>query len=489
MGGGNGTADRELGGFIPGMSPSSRRAGAPAGPRTGNGAVLPADPYTPGPMGGNGFRLDVPVVTERLGNGLRVVLSPDRSAPVVTVAVYYRVGIRLEPRGRSGFAHLFEHLMFQGSEHLGKMEFIRLVQENGGRLNGSTRFDFTNYFEVLPSHALELALWAEADRMRGPVITQQELDNQRDVVKNEIKVNVLNRPYGGFPWLQIPPVAYTNWHNSHNGYGDFQDLDAASLEDVREFFGTFYAPGNAVLVVVGDFDPVRCMDLVRRHFEDVPAGPAPPRFDVSEPRQEEERRTLTRDRLASRPATAVAWHVPPRGSPEFFAMGLLDQALAQGDDALLHRELALRRGYTAGVGAGMNFLGHMYNALTPLVWCVRLLHDGEVSTDRVVEAIDSVLAGVRADGLDGDAFARASIKARSAYYDLLLDAAYPGFGRADLLASFTLLDDDPHRINGLEGMYAAVSPDLVVETAREFLRPGNRTVLELLPGTADGAPA
>ena len=170
---------------------------------------------------------------------------------MAVVAVYYNIGFRIEPRDRTGFAHLFEHMMFQGSENLGKMEFIKLVQSNGGVLNGSTRFDFTNYFEVVPSHALETALWAEADRMKGLAITGDNLKNQQEVVKNEVKVNVLNQPYGGFPWLDLPQYANTNWYNAHNFYGDLKDLDAATLEDVRSFFKTFYAPNNAVLVVVG----------------------------------------------------------------------------------------------------------------------------------------------------------------------------------------------------------------------------------------------
>src|SRR3954451_5784460 len=196
----------------------------------------------------------VPVSYFKLPNGLRVVLSPDSSAPTVAVAVYYRIGFRIEPKDRTGFAHLFEHMMFQGSQNLGKMQFIKLVQQNGGILNGSTRFDFTNYFEVMPAHKLETALWAEADRMRGLKITQDNLTNQQGVVKNEVKVNVLNQPYGGFPWLDMPQYANKNWYNAHNFYGDLADLDSAKLEDVASFFKTYYAPNNAVLVVTGDFE-------------------------------------------------------------------------------------------------------------------------------------------------------------------------------------------------------------------------------------------
>src|SRR5262249_27842067 len=197
----------------------------------------------------------VPVEYYKLPNGLRVVLSPDHTAPIVTVAVYYHIGFRIEPRDRTGFAHLFEHMMFQGSENLGKMEFIRLVQQNGGTLNGSTRFDFTNYYEVVPANKLETVLWAEADRMKGLAINEDNLKNQQGVVGNEVKVNVLNRPYGGFPWLDMPQYANTNWYNAHNFYGDIRDIEAATLPDVTQFFKTYYAPNNAALALVGDFDP------------------------------------------------------------------------------------------------------------------------------------------------------------------------------------------------------------------------------------------
>ncbi len=198
--------------------------------------------------------LSVPVTYYKLANGLKVVLSRDTTTPTAAVAVYYNIGFRNEPRNRTGFAHLFEHMMFQGSGNLGKMEFIQLVEKNGGLLNGSTRFDFTNYYQVIPSNALETVLWAEADRMRGLDIDSANLKNQQDVVKNEVRVNVLNQPYGGFPWIDMPMRANTNWYNAHNFYGDLGHLDAATLEDVRSFFKTFYAPNNAVLVVTGDFD-------------------------------------------------------------------------------------------------------------------------------------------------------------------------------------------------------------------------------------------
>ena len=225
----------------------------------------------------------VPVEYYKLPNGLRVALSPDHAAPTVCVAVYYRIGFRVEPKDRTGFAHLFEHMMFQGSKNLGKMEFDQLVQKNGGVLNGSTRFDFTNYFEVLPSNKLETALWAEADRMNGLEVTEANLTNQKGVVGNEVKVNVLNQPYGGFPWLWMPQYANQNWYNAHNFYGDLQDIEAAKLDEVQAFFKTYYAPNNAALAIVGDFDPEQAKQMVVRYFGPVTPSKLPPVPDLAEP--------------------------------------------------------------------------------------------------------------------------------------------------------------------------------------------------------------
>ncbi|MBD0376286.1 MAG: insulinase family protein, partial [Flavisolibacter sp.] len=263
--------------------------------------------------------LQVPVTYYKLPNGLKVVLSPDKTAPIIAVGVYYNIGFRIEPKNRTGFAHLFEHMMFQGSENLGKMEFIQLVQQNGGILNGSTRFDFTNYFEVMPAHKLETALWAEADRMRGLKITQENLTNQQGVVKNEVKVNVLNQPYGGFPWLDMPQYANKNWYNAHNFYGDLADLDSAKLEDVDQFFKTYYAPNNAVLVVTGDFEIPAARKWIDQYFSKIPASKLPPKPDLSEPPQTAEQRFTKEDKLAKRPALAVAYKMPERNTPEYYA--------------------------------------------------------------------------------------------------------------------------------------------------------------------------
>jgi predicted Zn-dependent peptidase len=427
-------------------------------------------------------KIDFPVVYDTLPNGLKVVLSPDTSAPIATVAVYYHIGFRIEPRERTGFAHLFEHLMFQGSQNLGKMEFVKLIQANGGILNGSTRFDFTNYFEIVPSNTLRTMLWAEADRMRGLDITQDNLTNQQGVVKNEVRVNVLNQPYGGFPWLDMPQVANTNWYNAHNFYGDLADIDAATLQDAKSFFKQYYSPNNAVLVVVGDFDPAQAKEWVRQYFADIPSSERPPMPDLTEPRQTAEKRVTKKDPLAPRPALAIAYHMPERGTPEYYAMGVIDQMLLQGKDSRLYQALVQRGGLTGDVGGGINLLGNMYDYEGPMLWMASLIHDKDVSADSILGVMDAVIDSLRTTPVDKATLDRALVKMRSGLYDTL--GGMYGFGRADLLASFALFDGDPARINQIEGHLRAVTPELIQKTAREYLRTTNRTVLLVEPGAA-----
>ena len=433
--------------------------------------------------------LKVPVEYYKLPNGLRVVLSQDHTAPTVCVAVYYRIGFRVEPKDRTGFAHLFEHMMFQGSQNLGKMEFIKLVQQNGGILNGSTRFDFTNYFEILPSNKLETALWAEADRMGGLAVNQDNLKNQQGVVGNEVKVNVINRPYGGFPWLDMPQYANTNWYNAHNFYGDLKDIEAATLPDVDAFFKTYYAPNNAALAIVGDFDPVQARQFVEKYFGGIKASqlPAPP--DLTEPKQEKEKRASRVDALAKRPALAIAYQMPERNTPEYYAMGLIDQILIEGDDSLEYQELVQKRGMTAEVNGGINYLGNMFNYKGPMLFMSDLKYDPATSAEAIVKAWDGPIEGLRTKPVDKETLDRARVKLRSGLYDSM--GSVGGFGLADLLASFALFDDNPARINTLVSDFEKVTPELIQKTAHEYLRPENRTVLvlETKPAEAPAAPA
>jgi len=430
-----------------------------------------------GKAGGAAFK--VPVEYYKLPNGLRVVLSPDHTSPTICVGVYYRIGFRVEPRDRTGFAHLFEHMMFQGSQNLGKMEFIKLVQQNGGVLNGSTRFDFTNYFEVLPANKLETALWAEADRMGGLAVSEENLKNQQGVVGNEVKVNVLNRPYGGFPWIDMPMAANSNWYNAHNFYGDLKDIDAATLTDVQAFFKTYYAPNNAALAIVGDFDPGEAKKFIEKYFGPLKASQVPPVPDLTEPRQEKEKRITKIDALAKRPAIAVGYHMPERNTPEYYAMALIDSLLIEGDDSLLHQELVQKRGLTGNVNGGINLLGNAYNYNGPMLFITNLIYDPATTPEAILGAMDAVIESIQTKPVDQKTLDRALVKLRSDLYDTM--GSQGGFGLVDLLASFALFDDNPARVNSLVSEFAKVTPALVQKTAQEYLRPGNRTVIVLNP--------
>jgi zinc protease len=437
----------------------------------------PGDSGTTAPTAPSGSDFKVPVEYYKLPNGLRVVLSPDHTAPTVCVAVYYHIGFRIEPRDRTGFAHLFEHMMFQGSQNLGKMEHVKLVQRNGGILNGSTRFDFTNYFEIMPSNKLETVLWAEADRMSGLAVTEENLKNQQGVVGNEVKVNVLNQPYGGFPWLDMPQYANTNWYNAHNFYGDLKDIEAATLTDVQAFFKTYYAPNNAALAVTGDFEPAQAKQWIEKYFAGIKKADVPAIPDLAEPRQEEEKRASKPDPKAQRPALAIGYHMPERNTPEFYAMGLLSTMLLRGDDSLFRQEIVQKRGYAGAVSGGINLLGSPWNYQGPMLLIASLIHDPATSPDAILQAMDSVVEPLRSKPVDQKTLERALVKLQSGFYENIGN----GFGLADLLASFALFDDNPARVNALMSEYRKVTPPLIQKTAQEYLRPENRTVLLVQP--------
>ena len=424
-----------------------------------------------------------------LPNGLKVVLAREAAAPTATVGIYYGIGFRIEPRNRTGFAHLFEHLLFQGSEHAPKGTFIGTITNAGGVLNGSTRFDFTNYFEVVPANALESILWLEADRMARPVINQAVLENQQGVVQNEVKVNVLNQPYGGWPWLDMPQVANENWHNAHNFYGALEDLQAATVEDATQFFNSFSRPNNAVLIVAGDIDYAQTRAMVDRYFGGIPRGEPVVLPDISEPRQTQEKFHVKNDPLAPRPAFTAAWHVPERNTPEWYAMGLLDQILAQGQDSRLYQELVRERGLTGSLQAGINIgLGNMYNYNGPMLWTVGFVHDPGKSREEITAALNEVIEGVRTNPVTAEELARAKTKIRADLYTAVDPATR--FGMVDLLAVGALWEDDPNWVNRLERGFDQVTPELLLATAREYLRPTNRTILVIEPGAAaQAAPA
>jgi predicted Zn-dependent peptidase len=278
----------------------------------------------------------------RLGNGLRVIIAQDRSAPVFSVAVNYNVGSRDERPGRTGFAHLFEHMMFKGSANVGAFEHPLLVFNNGGNMNGTTNRDRTLYYETLPANQLDLALFLESDRMRSLDITKENLDNQRNAVQEERRLGIDNQPYGK-SGEALNELAYDNFAYEHSVIGSMQDLNAASVEDVASFFRTYYAPNNAVIAIVGDVDPKDGLARVRKYFESIPAQPAPPAVDLTEPAQREERRLAVADALARLPRLDMAYKVPPSLTADDDAIGVLSTVLAGGRSSRLYEAIVRQR--------------------------------------------------------------------------------------------------------------------------------------------------
>jgi zinc protease len=428
--------------------------------------------------------MQISIASTTLQNGLRVVIAPDSAAPVVTVGVYYKIGFRLEPRGRSGFAHLFEHMMFQGSANAPKMQHIKLINSSGGLLNGSTHYDVTNYFEAVPSNALERVLWLEADRMRALKVDDENLRNQRDVVKEEVRVNVLNQPYGGFPWLDLPPVAFRNWANAHNFYGDFADLDAANLADVQAFFKTYYVPNNAVLLILGDAKSEEGLALSRKYFEDIPAGSPPPFADPAEPEQNEERRGEVEEKFGTLPALAVGYTAPPRRSKEWYAMALLDQALQGGRAGRVYRQLVLEKQIAVEADGGIDDL-FGYNGPTQMV--TRIFHKPEYTGETTLAEFDAVICEVQENGINADELDQLKVKWKSDYYSTLEGGHggyMPKYGLMHLLACFTLFDSEPQLVNSILEGFLQVKAEEVQAAAKKYMRAENRAIVFRRPAGA-----
>jgi len=421
--------------------------------------------------------LNVPVVYYKLPNGLKVVISEDHLAPVVTVGVYYNVGFRVEPKGRTGFAHLFEHMMFQGSANVKKFEHAKYVEANGGSLNGHTDFDYTNYFETLPSNRVEMGLWLESDRMRSLDISEENLKNQQNVVSEEIRVNVLNQPYQFFEWIDLWENSFTNWNNAHNGYGDLAEVNAATIDDVRNFFKTYYAPNNAVLTVVGDVDVDDVKKMVAKHFAGIPAQPVPPRPDLTEPPQTKEKRVSQTDKLANLPALATGYHIPAQNSPDFPAMALLVQILQGDDSSRWYQRLVKEKELSLDLTGGLNYFGNEFDYNGPMIMTTRTTYKPGHTADEILAQMDAVIADVAAKGVTEKELADAKVRYRSNFYSQLESS----FGKTHLLSSLALFRDDPSQINSLLTPFQDVTAAQVKTAAAKYLLATNRTVIVRVP--------
>ncbi|MBC7657912.1 MAG: insulinase family protein [Frankiaceae bacterium] len=429
-------------------------------------------------------RWNLPVDVKKLDNGLTVVVSEDHSSPTVGVSVVYHVGMRLEPRNRTGFAHLFEHLMFEGTPNAPEGVFDKVISGGGGRNNGSTRADFTNYIETAPVSALESMLWLEADRMKTLDFNDKTLKNQQDVVKEEIRVNVKNQPYGGFMWIDISQQAFSKWENNHDGYGSFKDLEGASLEDVRNFHRDYYGPNNAVLAIAGDVTPTQAFALAQKYFGGIAKRPTPVPSDFSEGLNTAEKRIEQSDALAQVPAIAAAWKMPDRGSKDQAPMAVLGELLAGGDASIFYqglvkgRETALNVDSLYGLTSPWEYDG-------PTLFTVFALYKPNGSADALLSAMDEEIAKVVEKGVDDATLTRVKTRMLADWYNGLESF----MGRADTLAKLETLWDDANVANQIPGWIEAVTSEDVQRTARTYLTKANRTVIDRKPAPPCAAAA
>lgn len=414
-----------------------------------------------------------------LKNGLRVITVEDHSAPVVAISVNYNVGSRDERQGRTGFAHLFEHMMFQGSENIGKSEQMILVLNNGGTMNGTTNEDRTVYFEALPSNQLDLTLFLEADRMRSLAITKENLDNQRNAVQEERRRGLDNQPYGKSGEIQ-QELIYDNFAYKHSVIGSMEDLNAASVEDVAQFFKTYYAPNNAVLVLVGDFNTKDALARIAKNFESIPRQPNPPAVDMTEPEQKAERRTTVDDILARFPRVDLAYKAVAGNTPDFYALQVLAAALQGGQSSRLYQKLVKEKELVTGVFGFMDEkrgLGALYTSAT--------LRPG--ATPAAVEAV----IYEEIERLKKEPIADWELqKAKNTTRRGIVNGLQSSLSRAINLSQYAVYYNDPGLINTRLDKVAAVTKDDVQRVANKYLRDTNRTVVITMPkAKAKGATA
>jgi predicted Zn-dependent peptidase len=406
----------------------------------------------------------------KLKNGLRVITVEDHSAPVIAISITYNVGSRNERQGRTGFAHLFEHMMFKGSENVGTGEHFYLVFNNGGNMNGTTNEDRTNYFEALPANQLDLALYLEADRMRSLVISKDNLDNQRNAVQEERRQGVDNQPYGKSGEIQ-QELLYDNFAYKHTTIGSMEDLNAASVEDVSAFFKMYYAPNNAVLTLVGDFNTADALKKIKKSFEGIAQQPTPPPVDMTEPVQTAERRASVDDALARAPQVDIAFKAVPGNTADFYALQVLSASLQSGQSSRLYQTLVKDKQLVTNVGGFMDEKrgpGALYISAT--------LKPGGKPAD-VEAAIYDEIARLQKEGIADWELQKAKNTTRRNF----INGLQSSLSRAISIGQYTTYYNEPNLINTRLDKVSAVTKVDVQRVADKYLTAANRTVVITMP--------
>jgi zinc protease len=412
-----------------------------------------------------------------LDNGLRIILVPDHSAPVFAINVSYNVGSRNERPGRTGFAHLFEHMMFEGSENVGKGEHFILVLNNGGGMNGTTNEDRTNYFEELPKNQLDLGLYLEADRMRSLNITQANFENQRKTVQEERRQSLDNQPYGRAE-LEIDSLSYDNFAYKHSTIGSMADLDAATVQDVSDFFRIYYAPNNAVLTLVGDFEPEETLGKVKKYFGPIPSQPSPPKVELSEEPHYGERREIIYDPLARLPLINFAYHIPPGNTPGNYAVQALATILGQGQSSRMYQHLVKDKQLASQVSVFADA------RIGPSLLYISANPRPGVKPEDLEKAIDDEIVSVVNDGVAPEELA----KAKTQLMRRFIEQRRTSLSTANLIGRYAVYFNDPNLINTVLEKQNVVTLNEVNTAAKTYLVRDQRVVVTTLPApsTKDG---
>jgi zinc protease len=426
----------------------------------------------------HGAGVAIPIEKYQLKNGLRVILSPDNAVPVVAVYLIYDVGARSEEKGRTGFAHLFEHMMFEGSANAPKGMHFATVESNGGSLNGSTHPDFTDYHEILPSNKLATALWLESDRMRSLSITDENLKNQKEAVKQERRLSFDNQPYQTAIVDVWPSLVFKNWQSSHSLIGSFEDLNAASVADVTKFFKTYYAPDNAALVIVGDIQVPETKKLIETYFGDIPSQPKPKRPDLSEPSGFQAQTKVVKDPLARVPAVVMGYMGPKRRSPDYYALNMIDAILTAGDSSRIRQDLVKGKQSVIQYEANLNWpFGSALDYRDPEPYAIFILHNPNFTGKQIVDQVQDEIARLQNEPVSAKELERVKTQLRAG----MIQSMQGSLSRAKTLAQYAIADGDPSLVNTELDAMLAVTPAQIQAAAKKYLTPDRRAVLEIQP--------
>ncbi len=454
------------------LAPAASAAGGPLKARERGAAAAPAAKKVP------------PIEFEQfeLANGLKVILSRDATVPVVAQAMIFNVGGRQETPGRSGFAHLFEHMMFEGSRHVRKGEFDRILEAFGGDNNASTHMDFTFYYEEIPSNALPVALWLDADRVGALKVSRRAVRTQIEVVKEERRMLVDNEPYGPLLYLDIASHTFSNWHNAHPTIGSYEDLSAAGIRDVRRFFKEQYRPANAAMAIVGDIDLEETRRLVTDYFGDIPNRAAPQDIDTSESPAAGGRTIKLEDPLANLPALAISWKgMPERGTRDYYALTLLGTALFAGKSSRLYQGLVKKSQAAVYADGGLGFPISDYTEYkAPGIFGAFVIHKAERTSDEIKALVLKAVRKVASSGLKKRELRRIKTKFRADW----IAERQTNLGRARMLLIASLLDGDPGEANRQLDRFLAVTSGDIRRAAAKYLRAEDAMIFEVGAGGA-----